>query len=182
MAAKKVKIIRVGCKKRKCFEGGWKEGPKLPCCNKWTSLNEKYLWVSSMREEQALLGNAILISVTAADIWQIAYTKQKQTTNQQILIAPDSRQVSIEKIQHNIFIRNLHSYVFISSFLSFLNMFHLYTHLKLLIFPPHTTNHVVNVQKLVYSSLVFYVRILTIYRTLRLEINEHPSTYLFWEF
>lgn len=63
----------------------------------------KYLQVSSMREEQALLGNAILISVTTADIRQIASTRQKQTTNQQILIAPDSRQISIEKytIQHN---------------------------------------------------------------------------------
>lgn len=50
----------------------------------------KYLQVSSMREEQALLGNAILISITTADIWQIASTRQKQTTNQQILIAPDS--------------------------------------------------------------------------------------------
>lgn len=57
----------------------------------------KYLQVSSMREEQALIGNAILISVTTADIWQIAQTKQKQTTNQEILIAPDSRQISIEK-------------------------------------------------------------------------------------
>lgn len=66
----------------------------------------KYLQVSSMREEQALLGNAILISVTTADIWQIAWTKLKETTNQQILIAPDSRQMSIEKhnIQHIIFI------------------------------------------------------------------------------
>lgn len=52
----------------------------------------KYLQVSSMREEQALLGNAILISVTTADIWQIAWTRLKETTNQQILIAPDSRQ------------------------------------------------------------------------------------------
>lgn len=63
----------------------------------------KYLQVSSMREEQALLGNAILISVTTADIRQIASTRQKHTTNQQILIAPDSRQISIEKYttQHN---------------------------------------------------------------------------------
>lgn len=61
----------------------------------------KYLQVSSMREEQALLGNAILISITTADIWQIASTRQKQTTNQQILIAPDSDKFLLKNILHN---------------------------------------------------------------------------------
>lgn len=61
----------------------------------------KYLQVSSMREEQALLGNAILISVTTADIWQIASTRQKQTTNQQYLLLQIQDKFQLKNILYN---------------------------------------------------------------------------------
>lgn len=61
----------------------------------------KYLRVSSMREEQALLGNAILISVTTADIWQIASTRQKQTTNQQYLLLQIQDKFQLKNILYN---------------------------------------------------------------------------------
>lgn len=61
----------------------------------------KYLQVSSMREEQALLGNAILISVTTADIWQIASTRQKQTTNQQYLLLQIQDKFKLKNILYN---------------------------------------------------------------------------------
>lgn len=61
----------------------------------------KYLQVSSMREEQALLGNAILISVTTADIWQIASTRQKQTTNQQYLLLQIQDKFQLKTILYN---------------------------------------------------------------------------------
>lgn len=139
----------------------------------------KYLQVSSMREEQALLGNAILISVTTADIWQIASTRQKQTTNQQYLFLQIQDKFQLKNILYN---TTENSYLkrsqlllcaFLSQFWScslplcpFKNNFFLIIKTKRFVYG----------QKLIHSNLMHSVKLLVVYRILRLKSECHKNT------